>query len=431
MRFYLIILICVALAAAASGQEKQAVPPHPTRSTPGPAAGVPAAPPQHLAQRKAFALNVLQAALAIPQNDPQDRLRVLVAAARLANSVSPAWKKKLAREGIALEASLIGSGQQPQVSMVEAGIVDCPAVAELVEAVRPEAMIQADRTVAAALTSCPKQTLETAERKISDALQHGNPPPLSLLAAMRAAGAKSNWTLQQFDAVFSSLPDPKQSAAQAPLFANLYEDFAGAVDAASARNAGAKLLVWLGKMETGPERVQAATAAVDAMKKVLGEKKFQEIVESDPIAAQAVQLAGQEAQMPLPEEDANVEVGRLDLKQDHTSELEELPAPRRAREAAAYGFAAGNAGDKRAAQRYFDIAFNALNEVWSNRLPGTNAAATIDEVSQAAASVDPVSALQHAQRLQEGSSQAISMIAVAETVLNRQSPQSRPKIAQQ
>lgn len=431
MRSYRAIFILAVISASVCfTQENKKVPPHPTRSRPGPVAGVPAAPPQDLAQRKAFALNVLQAALAIPQNDQQDRLRVLVSAARLANSVSPAWKKKLAREGIELESRLIASGQRPQVSMVEAGNVDCPSVAELVEVMRPEAMSIADKTVAAAVTSCPKQTLEPAERKITDALQHGNPPPLSLLAAMRAAGAKSNWTLQQFDSVFSNLPDPQRSAAQAPLFASLYESFAGDVDTASARNAGAKLLAWLGKMASGPERVQAATTAVRVMKEVLGTHRFQEIVESDPIAAQAAQLAGQPAQMPVPEEDARVEIGRLDLTQDHTSELEKEPAPRRAREAAGYGFAAGNAGDKQEAQRYFDIAFSSLNEVWSDRLPGMNVASIIDEVSQAAANVDPVSALQHAEHLQEGSSQAISMLAVAETVLNRQPPQSRPKVAQ-
>ena len=89
-----------------------------------------------------------------------------------------------------------------------------------------------------------------------------------------------------------------------------------------------------------------------------------------------------------------------------------------------------NAGDKQKAQRYFDIAFNALNDIWSDRLPGTNVTGIIDEVSQAAANVDPVSALQHAQRLQANSTQAISMLAVADTVVNRQSPQSRPRLAQ-
>jgi hypothetical protein len=434
--FSSILMLFILLATLASAQENttaqeqnKKVPPHPTRSSVGPTEGVSAAP-QQLAQRQAFALNVLQSAVAIPQNDPQDRLRVLVSAARLANSVSPEWKKKLAREGIELESRLIGSGQQPQVSMVASGFVDCAAVSELVEAIRPEAMLAADQTISAAVRACPKQSLPAVERKLADALQHGAAPPRTLIASMQGAGAKSNWTLQEFDTVFSNLPDPKVSAAQAPLFASLYENFAGVVDTASARNAGTKLLVWLGKMDTSPERVQAATTAVRAMKKVLGDKRYQEIVESDPIASQAAQLAGQPAQMPLPDEEQQVQIGRLDLTQDHTGDLENYPAPRRAREAAAYGFAVGNAGDKQLAQRYFDIAFGALNEVWSNRLPGMNVAATIEEVSQAAANVDPVAALQHAERLQESSTQAISMLAVAETVLNRQTAQTRPKLAQ-
>lgn len=432
MRFYSAIATTLALASwLANAQETQKVPPHPTRHTAGPAVGVSAAP-QQLAQRSKFALNVLQSAVALPQNDPQDRLRVLVSAAQLANSLSPKLKTSLAREGIDLESRLIGSGQLPQASMVESGIVDCTAVGGLVDALRPEAMASADRTISAAVRSCPKQSLEPIERKLSDALQRGAAPPRALMAAMEASGAKSNWTLQQFDAVFSNLPDVKDrtSITNAPLYAGLYEKFVPSVDAASARNAGVKLLAWIGKMDQAPERIQAATTATRAMKKALGAEGFQEVTESDPIAAQAAQLAGQPAQMPLPEEETQVQIGRLDLSQDHSADLENYPAPRRAREAAAYGFAAGSNGDTRLAQRYFDIAFSALNDVRSNQLPGIDVPSVISEVSQAAANVDPVAALQRAQRLQDNSSQALSMIAIAQTVLNRQAPQNRPKIAE-
>jgi hypothetical protein len=415
----------------AIAQEQQKVPPHPTRNTTGPAVGVSAAPEQ-LAQRSKFALNVLQTAVALPQNDPQDRLRVLVSAAQLANSLSPKLRTSLAREGIELESRLIGSGQQPRASMVESGIVDCTAVAGLVDALRPEAMASADRTISAAVRACPKQSLEPVERKLSDALQHGSAPPRALMAAMCAAGAKSDWTLQHFEAAFSDLPDPKEhtSAASAPLFAELYEKFASGVDTASARNAALKLLAWIGKMDNSPERIQAATTATRGMKKVLGEKNFQEALAADPIAMQAAQLAGQPAEMSPPAEESRVEIGRLDVSQDRTADLESYPAPRRAREAAAYGFAAGSNGDTRLAQRYFDVAFNALNDVWSDQLPGIDVPSIIGEVSQAAANVDPVAALQRAQRLQDNSSQALSMIAIAQTVLNRQPPQNRPKVAQ-
>ena len=427
MRFRSVLLLTL-VASVAGAQEQQKVPPHPTRESMGPARGVSVAPAQ-VAVRSKFALNVLQSAVTLPQNDPQDRLRVLVSAARLANSLSSPWKKALAREGIELESRLIASGQRPQVSMVEAGFVDCAAVTDLVEALRPEAMVMADQTVSAAVTACPKTSLEVVERKLGDALQHGAVPPRALMSAMHAAGAKSNWSLQQFEAVFSSLPAPKESAAQAPLFATLYEQFAGASDTGAARDAGAKLLVWIGKMETGPERIQAATIATGAMKRILGEKRFQEVLESDPIAHQAAQLAGQPMQMPSPAEESAIQVGRLDPKEDHTGDLENYPAPRRAREAAAYGFVTGSAGDKQLAQRYFDIAFGALDDAWADRIPGIELSGTIEEVSQAAALVDPVTALVHAQRLQNNSTQALSMLAVAQAVLTRQPESQRPRIA--
>jgi hypothetical protein len=426
------IAVVALTGCLAFAQESTKVPPHPTPNATG-SVQVGSAAPKQVAQRSKFVLNVLNSAVALPQNDPQDRLRVLVSAARLANTVAPKMKKSLAREGMDVEARLIASGQQPQVSMVESGLVDCTAISGLIDAVRPEAMLAADRTITSAVTACPRQALTPIEQKLSDALQHGGAPPRALMAAMQAAGAKSNWTLQQFDAVFSNLPDAKESnsADQAPILALIYEQFAASVDAATARSAGAKLLTWLGKMEASPERVQAATTTATAMKKVLGEQRFQEVLESDPVANQAAQLAGQPMEMSAPEEDEHVAVGGLDVKGDHSAELQDYPAPRRAREAAAYGFAAGNGGDKELAQRYFEIAYGAINEVWTDRLPGLNVAALIEEVSQAAASVDPVSALKQAESLEQTSARAIGMLAVAQTVLTRQSPSERPDIAQE
>jgi hypothetical protein len=88
----------------------------------------------------------------------------------------------------------------------------------------------------------------------------------------------------------------------------------------------------------------------------------------------------------------------------------------RARQAAAYGFASGTSGDKKAASSYFDVAFAALNDVWKDRAPDTNVAAVVEEVSEAAANVDPVQALTRAQKLDDSSAQAISMLAVARVV---------------
>ena len=79
----------------------------------------------------------------------------------------------------------------------------------------------------------------------------------------------------------------------------------------------------------------------------------------------------------------------------------------RAREAAASGFASGTAGDRKMADHYFDIAFASVEQVWSDRATlQTNAPAVVEEVSEAAAQVDPVAALQRSQRLQDPSAEA-------------------------
>src|SRR3954467_11784106 len=54
--------------------------------------------------RKQFVLNVVKSAVALPQPDPQDRLRVLNSAASLAATVQPETAKSLAKEGARIEA---------------------------------------------------------------------------------------------------------------------------------------------------------------------------------------------------------------------------------------------------------------------------------------------------------------------------------------
>src|SRR5512146_2042707 len=144
------------------------------------------------------------------------------------------------------------------------------------------------------------------------------------------------------------------------------------------------------------------------MKKVLGEKRYQEALASDIMASQAAQLAGQPFEISPPEEDAPVIVSQLfGQKEDKTSELEKMPASRRARDAAAYGFAAAHDGDSNLAERYFDVAFRALNDVWSFHRTGEDVISIIEQVTEAAAHVDPVKALKQVQRLQDPPAQAI------------------------
>jgi len=105
---------------------------------------------------------------------------------------------------------------------------------------------------------------------------------------------------------------------------------------------------------------------------------------------------------------------------DRSNDIAQMAPSLRAREAAAHGFATGTAGDRKSADRYFDIAFSALDEVWSNRSKQKDAPAVVEEVSEAAAQVDAVAALKRAQGLSDPSAQAIGMLAVARTVLGQQ-----------
>ena len=62
------------------------------------------------------------------------------------------------------------------------------------------------------------------------------------------------------------------------------------------------------------------------------------------------------------------------------------------------------------------MAFSAADEVWEARTPETDAAAVVQEISEAAAQVDSVNALLRAQKLHDNSAQAIAMLAVARVV---------------
>jgi hypothetical protein len=61
-----------------------------------------------------------------------------------------------------------------------------------------------------------------------------------------------------------------------------------------------------------------------------------------------------------------------------------------------------------------------LNEVWNNRSQSADAANIVQEVSEAAAQVDPVNALQRSRNLEDPTAQAIGMIAVARVVSSEQ-----------
>jgi hypothetical protein len=226
--------------------------------------------------------------------------------------------------------------------------------------------------------------------------------------------------------MFSGLPsDADQSRSDAPNFAAMFNSMAPQVDKDTARDAGLHLLAWLGKLSSSSERNLAVNITTDTLKQILGEEGYQEALRSDVAAQSTAATAGQPADVTPPAEES---VSVLQAMNHVNSlpatgpaeEMKNLPASERARQAAADGFAAGTSGKRALASRYFDVAFLAADDVWSNRTAKNDAPAVLEEVAEAAANVDAVNALQRAQHLQDPTAQAIAMLAVARVVVDQQ-----------
>jgi hypothetical protein len=373
--------------------------------------------------RKSFVTNVVNTAVSLPQGDPQDRLRVLAAAASVMSSVAPERAKEFASEGVQLEIQLIASGKKPAVSLMERGQMKCSVAQDFVEMLPVGSVSAAEQSILGALSACPQETLEPAKRKLNDAMQNGILAPRALLAVMQAEGLKSPWSTEQFQVLFKSLPkDAEKVRDDAPNFAAMFARVAPEVEPDAAGDAGLNLLEWLGRLEQSDERNLAVNITTGALQDLLGEEKYKELLGKNVMALQVAQTAGQPAEVGH-EDEENVSVLRaLDQNgTDQSDALRDLPASLRAREAAAHGFASGTGENPDASKKYFDMAFSALNEVWDQRA-NQPAAAIVEEVSEAAAQVDPVMALRRAQGLTDPSAQAIGMIAVARVALSRQVP---------
>ena len=363
--------------------------------------------------RKRFVLDVVRMAVALPQANPQDRLRVLNAAASVVYPVDRRLARQFARDGARLEAELVNSGQKPAVSVLASGHLDCAAQVEFVESLAPAALVRAEDSLVAAITSC-KQAVEPARAKLDSALANGTIAARPLLAMMEISGPPSRWSQTQFARMFAALPDQPR---ETPNVAAMFVRMAPEVDKDVARDSGLNFLEWLSKQKESGERNLAVTMTTSTLEKVLGQEAYEEALRSD-VGAQAIaRSAGRPGHIEMPEEDhVSVLEAMGNTGKDRTEAIRSLPPSQRARQAAAHGFASGTAGDRKSADRYFDMAFAAANEVWAKRAPEKNAAAVVEEVSEAAAQVDPVSALARAQSLDDPSAQAIGMLAVARVV---------------
>ena len=372
-----------------------------------------------LTPQQQFAMDTVKMAVALPQPDPQDRLRVLASAANVVSPIDQKMAKSLWREGVRIESELIQSGQKPAVSLMSNGQTDCASAQSFVENLTEMGVAAAEQSLIGAITTCPKQTLEITARKLDAALEKKVIAPRALMATMQALGTKSAWSQIHFEKMFRSLPDARDNAADADNFAAMYARMSTDVEKDSARKAGVELLDWLSQMDDSGRRSLAINIASGSMKQALGEQGFQDTLSGDPVAASVVRNAGNGAEAKIeraPVESSSVLQAMGNNGTDQSDRLRELPASERAREAAAHGFAAGTSGNKEQAGKYFDMAFAAVDEVWRARTPEQNTAAVIEEVSEAAAQIDSVNALTRAQKLRDPSAQAIAMLAVARVV---------------
>ena len=372
--------------------------------------------------RQKFVLDVVHGAVALPESDPQDRLRVLSEAADVIGPIDEKLARQFAREGTAIETKLVAEGQKPSVSMLAGGHVDCASAANFVQTVPPSAVVDAEQSLIAAITNCPKQVQEAAKAKLEAGLQQGVVAGRAILALMNAEGMSSPWSQAVFVRMFSSLPaDAASFKQEAPNYAAMFAQVSGEMDRDAVKSAGAKLLLWLGKLSDSSERSVAVNLTTGALSDALGAAGYQELLRSDAMLQQIASSAQPGAVLTPPEEEDVSVLRAMGDGSDRTQALQSMSPSMRAREAAASGFASGTAGDRKMADHYFDIAFASVDEVWANRASsGVNAAEVVQEVSDAAAQVNPVAALQRSERLQDPSAEAISMLAVGRVVAGKQ-----------
>jgi hypothetical protein len=413
LAFSLVLLVAHPLLLAQGGRAN-AVPSGAKVNPPDPAT-------KPLDARKRFAFDVVRAAVALPQSEPQDRLRVLAAAASVITPIRPALARSYSREGLRVEQDLIQRGEQPATSMLNSGPVDCKAVQTLVESIPAQRVDAAETTLVAAIGACPAVS-SSAQKLIDGGLDEKKLAPRATLALMEQAGLHSAWSQDKFEKLFNSLPpDAAKLQLEAPNLAAMYARASSEVDHDVAKKTGLRLLLWLGKLENSGDRTVAVNVTTGAMKQVLGAKDYEDALASDVIARQVAQSAGGEGEISHPmDESVSVLKAMQSANEDRMQQLETLPPSQRAREASASGFASGTGGDHKLASRYFDLAFSSLNQMWSNRDTVRNAPAVVQEVSEAAAQVDSLDALRRARGLDDPTAQAIGMISVARVVASRE-----------
>ena len=112
--------------------------------------------PAKLTREQKFVIDTVKMAVALPESDPQDRLRVLSTAADVVSPIDKKMARGFWHEGARIETDLVRVGQTPAVSMMSSGLVDCAAAVNFVENLPDNAVLHAEQSLIGAVTSCPK-----------------------------------------------------------------------------------------------------------------------------------------------------------------------------------------------------------------------------------------------------------------------------------
>src|SRR5436305_7083860 len=217
-----VVVLGLSLTGTAQQQSNPSLP----RSKPQAAATT---SPAKLTREQKFVIDTVKMAVALPESDPQDRLRVLSTAADVVSPIDKKMARGFWHEGARIETDLVRIGQTPAVSMMSSGLVDCAAALNFVENLPETAVLHAEQSLIGAITSCPKQTLDSVSRKLDAGLEKRIVASRALMAVMSAQGESSAWSQQHFAKMFDALPDPKENAAEGENLAAMYMQMSGSV----------------------------------------------------------------------------------------------------------------------------------------------------------------------------------------------------------
>lgn len=276
-RYPLFLLLSLVTAFAASVAQAQTTSPSLKQNAPVTSSTTANSQPSQAASSKAasrrkFVLDVVQSAVALPQPDPQDRLRVLSAAASLVSPIDSKMATQFAKEGARIETELVSSGEKPAVSMIAAGQVDCAAALSFVQTIPATSALDAEQSLVGAITNCP-EARQPAARKVEAGMQQGVVAARAILALMEEGGIQSQWSQQMFVNLFASLPsDAVQYVNEAPNYAAMFVRAAPEMEKGAVKTAGLKFLLWMGKLPDSNERKVAVNMTTDALSAVLGKE---------------------------------------------------------------------------------------------------------------------------------------------------------------